>query len=638
MADPSGIRPITCTFETEGLLQWCTCREGEATPLHVDGHHCFHKKGVDRAEFDRLQVEEYESQLDPVGRILLDQYRRESLERYRQEASMMSRWAFERFLRRKELEDRDLLELNHRLGRAEMDASRREAADSVMDDCHRAHITRKETVPDEGRKDGGANLARQTETVRSSISGPRSWEGSKFLEGLERTLEDLGGRQGAAHKTASPESFNYDPKKRQWEDTAPTQGHDGYKNHRNIFHQGCKDMVAQNNDEPTPVSLSVEMPPPTFASIKNKAHPVVNVPHTYGATGHIEATSKPKTCISSATTSNRLCAYHPRVFYSTTKPPAVQASTAVTGQSVPRSTATIVEKQNSKLKKTELRKRDILDQHDTIEINPSEASKTTSIVQQAAIPSISPTTLLFQTEAKPELRGRRWDDDYWDWLDRVTKDRKQYLFEEKRNFREAYQLQLPGGRTLRQKRLRYDTPFRWVLERKRTSKAMPEKVHCRLDDITEAPGSPNSLCDPPIHSNYPQVSAGSIITPSYSICAILIFCMFFFLFVLQLFPIQHQTENIGLPSGLVYRDNNVHSGDLGEDDNVNGENEENGDGLATPGGSDKDENEENEENGDDSPPSDDDNDPDGGARVHVKSGFLGYNWQSIGRHFRCPSE
>ncbi|PVH89283.1 hypothetical protein DL98DRAFT_647823 [Cadophora sp. DSE1049] len=596
--------------------------------------------------------------------------------------------------------------------------------DTVDDRCHRLHLGDK----DKGSKKAGRNrtprpifwteivrpaktsplLERLTQTLDTDLGGRdrggstyctgtvRTIEAGPFLQSLAHTLDDLGGRE-QHHKTARPADDTkeevcdlHPPPTRTFKaligeqkllpcnrelradarEILNSHGHDGVE--PDIRVAWMDHMIVQQHLKgtydtvvlPTPITLEVSSPLLTTASFRKFAYPDGGVPYAYEVTRVLIPTSKSDTIILSASTLDHWSRFILKVSNPLTEFPVSEASTAVVDQSVPTPTPTPIGNQSGGFMKSELRKRDVLDQGDVIEVNPSEASKITSTAQRVAaptvssvtieldeqsglkpvlhrrnflsqlehieantvedskvtttinqspIPSINPTTIQLEQKVvtKPELRRRDWDDDYWDWLDRVERDRDQYLFEERQTLREAYPFQRPGGRTLRNARLRDNSPFRWVLERKRAGRAMPKKINCRLDDMTEAPGHRSSLCDPPpVHSTHPQISAGSTVIPINSTFAVFIALFFFWFLVLPWFRSGHHAANIKLPSKLVYTDNNHHD----EDDSDEVENDKNEDYF---------------------PPSGDDKAPGGDSRVHTRSALhLRYESQGIEGHLR----
>ncbi|KAG4435238.1 hypothetical protein IFR05_009271 [Cadophora sp. M221] len=346
------------------------------------------------------------------------------------------------------------------------------------------------------------------------------------------------------------------------------------------------------NDEPRESPITTAIKPSSqvarTASFRKSAYPEEGVPYAYEVTAQPTQTPSCYALFPSASSSDYWSAFDFNVRNPFSEFSMPEIPTAVVGQSVPTPTSTLSESQRSKFTKAELRKRNDFNEVEVIEINstevlkittasvwdisvsstnpttlnlksgpkpelhkryfseqlekveenPSESSKISSAIPESSTPSTGPTTIQLdqQVNSKSELQKRHnWDDrndwnddwdDYGDWYERVVRDRKEYLFNERQTLREAYEFQRPGGRTLKGARLEDNSPFRWILE----GAEIPDEINCRLDDMTEAPGPRNRLCDPtPLHPTGPQISSSENIIPFSNPFAILLLFLIFFI-------------------------------------------------------------------------------------------------------------
>ncbi|KAL2071290.1 hypothetical protein VTL71DRAFT_12525 [Oculimacula yallundae] len=236
----------------------------------------------------------------------------------------------------------------------------------------------------------------------------------------------------------------------------------------------------------------------------------------------------------------------------------------------------------------ELRKRNFLDRIDDIEANSLESTKITSADQGTSTPgSRTDVHLEQQVGSKTGDRRRYWfGDNYWEddpngdqgddwegedymeWYNRVRERRSKFFLKIRQRLREAYTLQRPGGRTLKQARLenQYYRKIRAELEAKRdrikatrskpppADERKPDYSHCRLDDMTEPPGPDNPICDPHYIPQYPsvpgigspfdtptqpQISASNTLLPFNSPFAVFIFFLVVFLLLFRSNDLVH---------------------------------------------------------------------------------------------------
>ncbi|KAK0102406.1 hypothetical protein ONS95_006026 [Cadophora gregata] len=532
--------PIECEIDIKGHVPTCSCHKALGVPLPVDAEYCYGDKIMDAAEFERLQ----DSWVDLYKLLLRQKFRSKVREDNRNLLSTMSRDEVEQFMLDRELGCQSILNFYYRIARVFITGIgewRTNKADHQQGDV-------------EGK------LADQTEIVQSPVSESRSGGGSTFLEGLTRTLEDLGGRRGMSYQNASsiagetvldgssdrgPKNLlaqqrkviHCNPNSRQWEVASRTHG---YKLPKTITCRVSYELVTRYKDDPTPTSLSVEISSQTATSASVRKFGTVdpNFPSVHEAASQISPTHSAQSFIPPTSTSDQWSRFDLIVFPSSfTELTVSTVSTAVPGQSAPTPTNTPIKYPNSKMNHVELRKRDILDQSEVVEINHNEASKITSTVQ-VLTPSIGPVTIHPDvqsgqiSEAKPVVRRDYWDA-YWEWLDRVEADRDKYLSQERQTLREAYQLQRPGGRSLKEARLQDYSPFQWVLDRKFADRNMPNEVDCGLDHRTDPRNTP---CNPsPVLSTHPQISAGSIINPITGPVVVGIIILLIMFFALPLF-------------------------------------------------------------------------------------------------------
>ncbi|KAL5321594.1 hypothetical protein ACEPPN_009554 [Leptodophora sp. 'Broadleaf-Isolate-01'] len=607
--------PVVCTLLADDPRLYSWSHPGAAKTITVHSDHCELGAMVDMTEFKQKQDEErinpallvYSSTASDMGEDEFNLWPREILE-WRVDDIVQHAAANEAY-------------------EGEGEGGKGNDLDSVVDECHRAHLIENNREHAGEQRDEEEHPTyrddRILSLVKSLFEPPKSsrWKaittsGSTLLQQLTRTLEvDLGDRPREPYKTSSfgvakntgrmnevpsllPEPTVID--KEEVIDSNPSkhqpQGHEQTVTW--IESITVRTDVVQHtscNDEPREPPVATATKPSSqvarTASFRKYAYPEEGVPYAYEVTAQatLAQVVPSRTLFPSTSSSNYWSAFDFNVRNPFLELPMPEISTAVVGQSIPTPTSTSIDSQTSKFTKSELRKRDDLNEVEVIEINSTETSKiTTATVQDVSAPSINPTTLDQQSEPKPELRKRYfldqvekvevnpnesskittiipenstpsinpttiqlgqqgnskpelhekadWDDrtdwndnwdDYGDWYERVVRDRNEYLFNERQTLREAYPFQRPGGRTLKGARLQDNSPFRWVLE----GAKIPDEINCRMDDMTEAPGPRNPLCDPlSLPPTGPQISSGVNIMPFSNPFAILM--LFLILFIL----------------------------------------------------------------------------------------------------------
>ncbi|KAH9209344.1 hypothetical protein DL95DRAFT_477539 [Leptodontidium sp. 2 PMI_412] len=552
--------PVVCTLLADDPRLYSWSHPGAAKTITVHSDHCELGAMVDMTEFKQKQDEErinpallvYSSTASDMGEDEFNLWPREILE-WRVDDIVQHAAANEAY-------------------EGGGEGGKGNDLDSVVDECHRAHLIENNREHAGEQRDEEEHPTyrddRILSLVKSLFEPPKSsrWKaittsGSTLLQQLTRTLEvDLGDRPREPYKTSSfevakntgrmsevpsllPEPktvVDSDPGKHQ------PQGHEQAVTW--IESITVRTDVVQHtscNDEPREPPVATATKPSSqvtrTVSFRKYAYPEEGVPYAYEVTAQptLAQVVSSHTLFPSTSSSNYWSAFDFNVHNPFLELPMPEISTAVVGQSIPAPTSTPIDSQTSKFTKSELRKRYFLHQVEEVEVNPNESSKITPIIPESSTPSINPTTIQLdqQGNSKPELHKKAdWDDrtdwndnwdDYGDWYERVVRDRNEYLFNERQTLREAYPFQRPGGRTLKGARLQDNSPFRWVLE----GAKIPDEINCRMDDMTEAPGPRNPLCDPlSLPPTGPQISSGVNIMPFSNPFAILI--LFLILFIL----------------------------------------------------------------------------------------------------------